>query len=325
MSVKIMNRARWRAGAQRASARADTLSPAARGARVDVAHAGARAPTRWLRPLLAGIALCSGLAASVAPVRAEGANKAAPAAKSAAPAAPSKILGSWEVKRVLLDLADKERWGSLRPGTPALLYRTMTITADKISFAGADATCDQSSWQPLATTWQALFQTTDLSRLSSDRTPIPATPADYDLKLSGKQRVQAYPLCSRGPLSSPEAWRGAYWLALQGDELLVRYGKQLILVLRKRRPSDKPQASFLCEKAATPTEKAICADFEAAGRDRSLAEALQQALARRKESAEQERIMRDQLKWKTKRDTCGESLDCIRKACDERVTQLLQE
>lgn len=288
-------------------------------------RAEGRASISWLTPLLACAVLGASVAAFASPANAEGANRPAPAKKTAAPAAPNKILGSWEVKRVLLDLADKERWGTLRPGTPALLYRTMTITADKISFAGADATCAQSSWQPLATSWQALFQTTELSHLSSDRTPLPAKPADYDLKVSDKQRVQAYPLCARGPLSEPEAWRGAHWLVLQGEELIVRYGKNLILVLRKRRASDRPQASFPCEQAATPTEKAICADFEAAGRDRSVAEALQQALQRRSEGAERERIMREQLKWKTQRDACGSALDCIRKAADERIGQLLQE
>jgi len=273
---------------------------------------------------VAGAALCCSVTVFAQPASADGASKPAPVAKSAAPAAPSKILGSWEVKRVLLDRADEPHWGTLRPDTPALLYRTMTITADKISFAGADATCDQTNWQPLATTWQALFQTTEVSRFSADRTAIPAKPADYELKVTEKQRVQAYPLCSRAVLRTPEAWRGAYWLALQGEELVVRYGRQLILVLRKRRASDKPQASFPCEKAASPAEKALCGDFEAAGRDRSVAEALQQALARRGEG-ERDRIMRDQLKWKTQRDACGAAIDCIRKASDERVTQLVQE
>jgi hypothetical protein len=298
----------WRAGAQRASA------------------------ARLLRQLVAAAAVsCSVIAVSV-PAFAEGANQAAQARgsarkqdKTAVPAAPSKLLGKWEVKRVLLDLADQSRWGTIHPEFPALLYRSMTITADKITFADKDVSCDQTSWQPLATTWLGLFQTTDLSRLPREGAAIPAKPADYDLKVSERQRVQAYPLCPRAPLTTAKSWQGAYWMALQGEELVVRYGKQLILVLRKRRADEKPQASFACEKATSPTEKAICSDVETAGWDRSVAEALRQALEQKPESKERERIEKDQQKWKSQRDACGADLACIRKSCDQRAMALVTE
>jgi hypothetical protein len=230
------------------------------------------------------------------------------------------------VKRVLIDLADPRPRGLIGPGFPALLYRSMTITTDKISFADKAASCDQTSWQPLATTWQGLFQATDLSRLPSEGAATPSKPADYDLKVSEKQRVQAYPLCPRSPLTTTKSWQGAYWMVLQGEELVVRYGKQLILVLRKRSADEKPQASFACEKkAASPSEKAICSDFETAGWDRSVAEALRQTLERKNESKERERILKDQQKWKSQRDACGADLACIRKSSDERAMALVQE
>jgi uncharacterized protein YecT (DUF1311 family) len=279
--------------------------------------------------------VCFGVTAFAAPACAEGANQSAPGIEArrsareqsgvAAAAVPSKVLGKWEVKRVLLDLADQARWGMLRPGAPALLYRGMTVTADKISFADKDASCDQTSWQPLATTWQGLFQNTNISRLSSEGAATTAKPADYGLKVAQKQRVQAYPLCARAPLTTAKSWQGAYWMVLQGEELVVRYGKQLILVLRRRSADEKPQASFSCDKAASPTEKAICSDFETAGWDRSVAEALGQALERKSESKERERILKDQQKWKSQRDACAADLACIRKSCDERAMALVQE
>jgi hypothetical protein len=285
-----------------------------------------------LRQLVLGAVVSCSVIVLSAPAFAEGANQAAQARgavrqqnKTVVPAAPRKLLGKWEVKRVLLDLADQSRWGTIHPEFPALLYRSMTVTADKIAFADKDVSCDQTSWQPLATTWQGLFQTTELSRLSSEGAATPAKPADYDLKVSDKQRVQAYPLCPRSPLTTAKSWQGAYWMALQGEELVVRYGKQLILVLRKRRPDEKPQASFACEKAASPTEKAICSDFETAGWDRSVAEALRLALERETESKERERIQKDQQKWKSQRDACAADLACIRRSCDQRTMALVAE
>jgi hypothetical protein len=281
---------------------------------------------RWQRGMVAGAVACWSMVAVVAPVQSGGGGEAPPAAhKSAAGAVPSQLLGQWEVTRVLLDLADQPHWGMIRPGDPSLLYRSMTITPDKLWFVATRKSCDQSTWVPLITTWQGLFDITDISRAPSNSAPTRVKPQDYDLKVPSKQRVRAYPVCMPTPLRSQKAWRGLDWMVLQGDELVVRYGGQVIVVLRKRAPDEKPTASFPCDKAASAAEKTICSDVEVAAWDRSVAEALHQVFERRDERGERENIINAHIAWKAQRDKCGADLPCIRDACEDRVIELIQQ
>ena len=280
--------------------------------------------------LLAWTLACGAAVAWAAPVQAGGGGQAIPVApKAAAKVTPkpagSELLGQWEVSRVLADLADQPHWG-IRPGDASLLYRSMTITADKIWFVGDSKSCDQPSWQPLATTWQSLFQKTGMSRTPSNSAPARATPQDYDLKVSPKQRVQAFLVCPRAGASASKAWRDAGWMALESaDSLVVRYSGQVLVVLRRRAQDEKPQASFSCEKASSPSEKTICSDRELAAWDRSVAEALRQVMEYKADADEKARVLREHMAWKAERDKCGADSACLRSSLSSRVTLLNQE
>lgn len=275
----------------------------------------------WLWGGAMAAALC--IAAPPSAGHAGGAGELTATATKASP--PNALLGRWEVKRVLLDLADQPHWGMIRPADPSLLYRSMTIAQDKIWFVGANKSCDQVSWKPLVTTWQALFQTTGISRAPSNSASTRVKPVDYGLRMDPQARIRAFPVCQRGARLRGKTWRDAGWMVLEGDELIVRYSGQVIVVLTKRTEAEKPEASFPCDEAGSPAEKAICSDRELAAWDRSVAEALRQALDRRTDGGDRERIMKSQAAWKAQRDKCGTEAACIRDALDERVTELIQE
>src|SRR6476469_1792844 len=81
-------------------------------------------------------------------------------------------------------------------------------------------------------------------------------------------------------------------------------------------------ASFDCSKAATRTEKQICADPVLSRLDEQLDDAYRTAQHR----AESRPALRDaQRKWlSTRRDTCEDSA-CLRKAYLDRIGALLDE
>jgi uncharacterized protein len=114
------------------------------------------------------------------------------------------------------------------------------------------------------------------------------------------------------------------WIALQDkDTLAMHYSNQVLLILRRRSADAKPRASFPCEKAGTPTEKAICASFQLAGWDRSVSAAWHAALERAPEK--QAKLHGDQKEWLRKQDACGSSVACIDDLLWRRVDALVQE
>jgi hypothetical protein len=83
-----------------------------------------------------------------------------------------------------------------------------------------------------------------------------------------------------GPDGNPPDGMAGTW---EVREVAVDHQDQVLLILQRRLPDAKPVPSFDCGKAATPTEKAICSNFDLASWDRSVALALHQAIARNPE------------------------------------------
>lgn len=80
------------------------------------------------------------------------------------------------------------------------------------------------------------------------------------------------------------------------------------------------QPSFDCRKAATPTEKAICADAQLAWLDRAVATAFRQLKA---ELASQiEMLPAEQTEFLKVRDACGAEKACLARAMESRRSAL---
>ncbi|VWC84727.1 PF07007 family protein [Burkholderia lata] len=78
-------------------------------------------------------------------------------------------------------------------------------------------------------------------------------------------------------------------------------------------------AGFDCAKAASPTEKAICADATLSKLDGDLAAAWKQALAKGGDTAA---LKAAQLKWLKQRDQCGADAPCLGDRYRERLASL---
>jgi len=80
------------------------------------------------------------------------------------------------------------------------------------------------------------------------------------------------------------------------------------------------QPSFDCSKAATPSEKAICADAELARIDRAIAAAFRQLKA---ELASQiETLAEEQTEFLKARDACGAEQACLARTMESRRSAL---
>ncbi|MDN7907856.1 lysozyme inhibitor LprI family protein [Burkholderia diffusa] len=78
-------------------------------------------------------------------------------------------------------------------------------------------------------------------------------------------------------------------------------------------------AGFDCAKAASPTEKAICADAGLSSLDGELAAAWKKALAKGGDAAA---LKAAQLKWLKQRDRCGTDTPCLGDRYRERLASL---
>jgi uncharacterized protein YecT (DUF1311 family) len=221
---------------------------------------------------------------------------------------------------VAVDEQDQMHW-DMRPDDPQLLGRELLIRPDTITFTGDEKpTCQQSTWKTRTLEWSKLFAKT-FSRSPGDGKPLPS---DFGLKIDKAAKATYYEICPPpGAVSQALAAHYRRWVAQrEADVLVMHYSDQVLLTLRRRPKDAKPRASFDCGKASTPTETTICASFELAGWDRSVATAFKQALKRSPGKAENLRV--DQRRWLTKRDACGAKTDCIDEMLWRRVEELGQ-
>ncbi|MDB4988099.1 MAG: hypothetical protein JWN04_3277 [Myxococcaceae bacterium] len=235
-------------------------------------------------------------------------------ARAADKAPASAFAGQWEIERVLPDQGDPTRW-AIRTNSPPLMYRRFVITDSTAGFADGEP-CQQR-WIARSSTWGELF------RIGFLRGPGPARavhpePEDFALVISKQTRVKAYPLCFEPNAKNP--WLGGQWVVFEGsDRMIMHFDETLIFVLRRVPERERPQASFSCAEAATPTEKAICGNAELASWDRSVAEALRQLAWR---GANADEIHDEQRAWLRARDQCGANAACLATSMRNRTWEL---
>jgi hypothetical protein len=234
---------------------------------------------------------------------------------------PPTLAGTWEVERVAVDRADQPHW-KVRPDEPELMGRELVIDADHAQWnGGKEPNCKPPGWKRHATTWGALIAGSQL-RGGSPGAEADPTPADYGLKVTRKSAVTVQSFCGsppdpKHPVVNPNGWMMEPWIAPQGaDRAVMRVDEQTLVVLARRKPDAKPQASFPCARAATPTEKAICASFTLAAWDRSV------ALAYRRASESSAPDPASQKEWLRKRDACGADARCLEEKMSSRTAEL---
>jgi len=232
------------------------------------------------------------------------------------------MTGTWEVREVAVDHQDQQHW-RFRPNDPQLIGRTLSVDHERVKLNfSKELDCAQTSWKAKPTTWGYLIAKGFPRPADGGRSAAP-TPDDFELKVNKTTKVLAYPLCGSSGKTAAH-FPAAPWLALEeADKMAVNLDNQVLLILKRRLPDAKPTPSFDCSKAATPTEKAICGNFDLASWDRSVALALHQAIAR---NPDKEASLRGtQRDWLKKRDECAAKVECIDEQQWRRVEELGQE
>src|SRR5438045_1794480 len=96
-----------------------------------------------------------------------------------------------------------------------------------------------------------------------------------------------------------------------------------ILLVPLLAPSPAAAASFDCKKAATITERTICADADLSKADEALASQYKEALAK---SPQPEALREGQREWlgetRGRCEVAAKPLDCLRTAYATRATEL---
>lgn len=229
---------------------------------------------------------------------------------------PASVVGTWDVTRVAVDRQDTLHQ-DVHEDDPRLLGRALIITPGAVNFAyDKKVGCAQSNWRPQQSTWGALIGKGFPRPETGGRGVVPV-PKDFGLKVAGSQKVTAYSFCP-----SKAAFPGDRWIAVFDDGgLAFRYDSQVLLILERRATTARPSPSFDCAQATSPTEKAICANFELSSLDRSVALAFRQAL-RRQGDGEHASLRQTQKDWLKTRDECGDKVDCLDDKLSSRIDEL---
>jgi hypothetical protein len=235
---------------------------------------------------------------------------------------PPALAGAWEVEGVAVDRADQPHW-RVRPDEPELMGRELVIDADHVQFNGGKTpNCKPAGWKRHATTWGTLVAGSQLRGGSPGVETDPA-PADYGLKVGRKAGVTVYSFCGsppdpKHPVVNASGWMMEPWLAPQGaDRAIMHLDESTLLVLTRRKRDARPQASFPCGRAASVTEKAICASFTLAAWDRSVALAW-----RRASEGAAPGPATGQKEWLRTRDACGADPRCLEEKMSSRTAEL---
>jgi uncharacterized protein YecT (DUF1311 family) len=232
---------------------------------------------------------------------------------------PAEIAGTWDVEAVKVDDEDALHW-QVKPDDPQLMGRTMIIDAAKVQFEIGKIGCQQTSWPARKSTWGVLIGKGFPRPTEGGRSPTPS-PSDFELKVKKTDAATAFSLCPTSGRGVPKFPRDTWVVSRAPDQLAFRYGSQVLLLLRRRAADAKPRASFDCAKAASPTEQTICASFDLASWDRSVALAFGMAL---RPAEKQTEIRQSQKQWLKERDACGTDAACIYEHEWRRVDELVQ-
>lgn len=111
---------------------------------------------------------------------------------------------------------------------------------------------------------------------------------------------------------------GSYFISrLNGMSALL-----VLLVLLSADAAASEQASFDCRKAASVSEKTICADAALSRLDFQLGRMWRTLLDDFSESAQKPQMKADQKAWIARREKCGDDAKCMGKLYQERLSTL---
>jgi uncharacterized protein YecT (DUF1311 family) len=243
-------------------------------------------------------------------------------AKPAANGTPQALVGTWDVVQVAVDLADQPHW-LYSPDDPRLLGRELVVTAHGLHLNDDSFDCTDARWASGKGQLSALLGKRFRRGPRMDRARTP-TLKDLGLTLANRKVTHLTPTCPPPDEGHSSPWNDDTFFTTGPDRLLVTQDAAVLLVLARRRADATPKASFVCAKAQSPSEQALCKSIPLAAWDRSVAAAYRHALKTADTDAA-EALRKEQSAWLAQRDACGADAACLEKAMRERVDALMQE
>ncbi|WP_338560778.1 lysozyme inhibitor LprI family protein [Erwinia sp. E_sp_B04_7] len=153
-----------------------------------------------------------------------------------------------------------------------------------------------------------------------------ASAKSYESDIKGNESISVINTdCKSGSFGGGDIDKNP-WIAMPDSaHMLVNWNDGIILTLSPVIAGTPPTPSFSCAKAKSPSEKAICADYELSSWDKSVNSAWKSAQAGAISVGDKElkaRIVASQKEWLKKRHACEDDVSCIRKSMVERLDAL---
>jgi uncharacterized protein YecT (DUF1311 family) len=232
--------------------------------------------------------------------------------------------GSWTVSAALVD-TESTRTAEYGPDDPRLTGRSLVIAPDKLSYdLPPRGECQGPSIQRQSMTTAELVRETMAGREVAPSVP---TPGDYHLADDSVEVL--WISCRTGSLgpAGPPGPSDRNWIALlPGGRLAIRWFDNTILTLARQDPRARPEPSFDCAKARSPSEKAICGSVELASLDRSVSRSYRMDVKQYGDEGIDPAIVKwvrsSQRQWIKTRDACGGDATCLRKVMNDRLEDL---
>lgn len=148
----------------------------------------------------------------------------------------------------------------------------------------------------------------------------------YDLEVDGKKNIPVLNLsCHVGSFGGGDTGKNSWIGFPDNKKMLVNWFDGTILTLVPVSSNAKPEPSFSCAKAYTPTEKIICSDYNLSSFDKSVNKAwksAQHGAISVGNQALEEKIKKSQKAWIKKRNSCETDKECLNKSMVERLNVL---
>ncbi|MDE2280273.1 MAG: hypothetical protein KGK04_11910 [Xanthomonadaceae bacterium] len=240
-------------------------------------------------------------------------------------ALPAQLLGRWQVAEVQVNRASERRL-DYQYNDPRLRWRIFDFSAAQLI---NDTPEGYPCIVPQVTETRMQLGKLISGSLAGVEERGDATPEDYGLATKPDTVVDVVSIhCGSGP------WQGGLglvntgvqgsWLYIDADgSMVLRWYGETLLILRHLPEDAKPQASFDCARAATPTERTICGSLQLAAFDRSVASAYRDAYDQfTSDRASVDPLARLQRRWLRQRDACGADATCLLKSMKRQIDAL---
>lgn len=234
-------------------------------------------------------------------------------------AAPVTVEGtSWVVKKAEIN-TDSERTLHYQYNDDRLVGRAIHFNQkDIVSTLPEEINCQQPQYK------ESIAPIDDFIKSTMGEADS-ASAKSYELDINGKERVTVLtPICQKGNFGGADTGENSKIVLLK-NKIFINWYDGIILMLIPLDPRVKPDPSFSCSKAKTPSEKTICSDYDLSSYDRSINNAWKEA----KDSAVSlddkeltEKLLSTQKEWLNKRNACGDDKVCLKNNMVVRLQEI---